>query len=182
MMARAATLLVAALASASFGSAAIIRHRPVLIWNASASAPIGLYSVAPPETLQVADLVVAMPPPAVAAFLDMRSYLPIGVPLLKRVFALSGQTVCRCGFDIVAYGAASGRARERDPAGRLMPVWHGCRRIGDDEVFLMNWDVPDSVDSRYFGPLPRNSIVGRALPVWTDEAGDGRFVWHAATR
>ena len=46
----------------------------------------------------------------------------------------------------------------------------------------MNWDVPDSVDSRYFGPFPRGSVIGRALPVFTDEAGDGRFQWWAATR
>ena len=182
MMARAATLLAAAFASASLGSAVVTRPHTALIWNASASAPIGLYTVAPADDLQVADLVVALPPPTLAAFLDARGYLPIGVPLLKRVFALPGQTVCRVGLDIVAYGAVSGRARERDRAGRLMPVWRGCRRIADDDVFLMNWDVPDSVDSRYFGPLPRSSIVGRALPVWTDEAGDGRFEWGAATR
>jgi hypothetical protein len=38
------------------------------------------------------------------------------------------------------------------------------------------------VDGRYFGPLPRSSVIGRALPVWTDEAGDGRFEWRADTR
>ena len=58
----------------------------------------------------------------------------------------------------------------------------GCRTIGDAELFVMNWDVPDSVDSRYFGPFPRGSVIGRALPVFTDEAGDGRFQWWAATR
>ena len=47
---------------------------------------------------------------------------------------------------------------------------------------VMNWDVPDSVDSRYFGPFPRGSVIGRALPFFTDEAGDGRFQWWAATR
>ena len=40
-----------------------------------------------------------------------------------------------------------------------MPVWQGCRRIGDDELFLMNFDVPDSVDGRYFGPFPRGSVI-----------------------
>jgi type IV secretory pathway protease TraF len=46
----------------------------------------------------------------------------------------------------------------------------------------MNFDVPDSVDGRYFGPFPRGSVIGRVLPVWTDEAGDGRFQWRAARR
>ena len=40
------------------------------------------------------------------------------------------------------------------------------------EVFLMNPTVPDSLDGRYFGPLPAASIVARAV-LWTDEAGDG---------
>ena len=37
------------------------------------------------------------------------------------------------------------------------------------------------LDGRYFGPFPTTSIVARAVPLWTDEAGDGRFVWRAAT-
>ena len=37
------------------------------------------------------------------------------------------------------------------------------------EVFLMNWTAANHLDSRYFGPLPANSIVGRAAPLWTDE-------------
>jgi hypothetical protein len=38
------------------------------------------------------------------------------------------------------------------------------------------------MDGRYFGPLSTNTIIGRAVPLWTDEDGDGRFQWHAATR
>ena len=49
------------------------------------------------------------------------------------------------------------------------------------DVFLMNPGVPDSLDGRYFGPLPASSIIGRAVPLWTDEGDDGRFVWRAAT-
>jgi conjugative transfer signal peptidase TraF len=181
-MTRLATLLLTAFASVPLSSAALRDLPKVLIWNASASAPIGLYVVTPVGNLQVSDFVVALPPSPIATFLDARGYLPIGVPLLKRVLALPGQTVCRTGPDIIADDAVTGRAQERDRTGRLMPVWQGCRRIADDEIFLMNWDVPDSVDSRYFGPLPRTSIVGRAWPVWTDQAGDGRFEWRTSTR
>jgi type IV secretory pathway protease TraF len=66
---------------------------PVLIWNASASAPIGLYRVQPEDHLAIPDLVVVMPPEPVAGFLAERGYLPHGVPLLKQVLALPGQTV-----------------------------------------------------------------------------------------
>ena len=74
-----------------------------------------------------------------------------------------------------------GTARERDHLGRPLPRWSGCHTLGPGEVFLMNPTVPDSLDGRYFGPLPTTAIVARAVPLWTDEAGDGRFIWRAAT-
>lgn len=152
-----------------------------IIWNASASVPVGLYRIVPAERLDVTDLAVVMPPDLLAGFLDERGYLPRGVPLIKRVLALSGTEVCRHGGSILAYGIAYGEARERDTRGRTLPVWQGCRRLGDGEAFFMNWDSPDSFDSRYFGPLPLSTVVGRAIPLWTDEDGAGRFEWRAPT-
>ena len=77
---------------------------------------------------------------------------------------------------------SSGEALDRDRLGRPLPVWQGCRRIADGAIFLMNPDVRDSLDGRYFGPLPAASVIGRATPLYTDEDGDGRFVWRAPTR
>ena len=181
-MTRIATMLATAVMSLSVGTSAFVDLPKALIWNASASAPIGLYLLQPAADLDVTDLVAVTPPPPIAEFMSDRGYLPMGAPMMKRVLALPGETVCRHGFDIVAYGSTIGHARERDRAGREMPVWQGCRHIGADELFIMNWDIPDSVDGRYFGPFLRASVIGRALPVWTDEAGDGRFQWWTATR
>jgi conjugative transfer signal peptidase TraF len=180
-MTRVATMLATVVTSITLGSSGFVDPPKTLIWNASASAPVGLYAVQTANDLAVTDLVAIMPPPLIAEFLADRGYLPNGMPLLKRILALPGQTICRNGLDILAYGATYGRARERDKAGRKLPVWQGCRRIADDELFLMN-DAPDSVDGRYFGPLSRRSVIGRVLPVWTDEAGDGHFEWWASTR
>ena len=181
-MTRLAATLATVLSSSTLGTSAFVDLPKTVIWNASASAPIGLYSLQAARSIDVTDLVAIVPPPPTAQFMAARGYLPIGVPMMKRILALPGQTVCRQGLDIMVYDATVGRARERDSADRKMPVWQGCRTIGDDELFVMNWDVPDSVDSRYFGPFPRGSVIGRALPVFTDEAGDGRFQWWAATR
>lgn len=144
---------------------------PQFIWNASASVPVGLYRIAHGRSIGVADLAVIMPPEPLVGFLAERGYLPRGVPLIKRVLALGGTTVCRNGEQIAANGMPYGTARERDIQGRALPVWRGCRVIGDGEIFLMNWDAADSFDSRYFGPLPLTSIIGRAVPVWTADSG-----------
>jgi conjugative transfer signal peptidase TraF len=155
---------------------------PKLIWNASASAPIGLYAVRPAADLGVTELVAVEAPEPLASYLSQRDYLPRGVPLMKRIAALPGQTVCRTGNSVTVDNIAMGEALSHDRRGRSLPAWQGCRTLHTSEIFLMNWDVQDSLDGRYFGPVPQSSIVGRALPLWTDEGGDGRFQWRAPTR
>jgi conjugative transfer signal peptidase TraF len=140
-----------------------------LIWNASASVPIGLYRVEPPGKLYVGELVVVAPPEPLASFLAVRGYLPEGVPLMKRVQALPGQAVCRTDLTVTIDGIAMGEARERDSRGRVLPIWQGCRTLAPSEVYLMNRRSADSLDGRYFGPLQAASVVGRAVPLWTRE-------------
>ena len=142
---------------------------PRYIWNVSKSVPLGLYRLQPVTKLTVTELVAVQPPDLLAAFLDLNGYLPLGVPMLKRVLALPGQTVCRNGLTIAVDGIDVGQAQERDGRGRPLPVWHGCRVIADGDVFVMNWQSADSLDGRYFGPLPTSAVMGRAEPVWTDE-------------
>jgi conjugative transfer signal peptidase TraF len=153
-----------------------------LIWNASASTPIGLYVVHPTGRLSVTDLVVVRAPEPLAEFLGEGGYLPRDVPLMKRVAALPGQSICRSGRTVFVDGAAMAEARDRDRLGRSLPAWQGCRLLAEGEIFLLNRRVPDSFDGRYFGPLPASSVVGRVVPLWTDEGGDGRFRWRAAAR
>ena len=168
MNARCATIFTTSVAAALLLST-IGGASPRYIWNASNSVPLGLYRLQPVTTLAVTELVAIQPPDLLAAFLDLNGYLPIGVPMLKRVLALPGQTVCRNGLTIAVDGIDVGQAQERDGRGRPLPVWHGCRVIADGNVFVMNWQSADSLDSRYFGPLPASGVIGKAIPVWTDE-------------
>jgi conjugative transfer signal peptidase TraF len=140
-----------------------------LIWNASASVPVGLYAIHPAGTLFVTELVAVRPPEPLASFLAGRRYLPTGVPLLKRILALPGQRVCRSDLTITVDGIAMGDALDRDSRGRRLPVWQGCHVVAAGEMFLMNWQSKDSLDGRYFGFLSVSTIVGRADPLWTRE-------------
>lgn len=163
-------------------AAAFIPTPTWLVWNATASAPVGFYTIAPADRLEAPELVAVMPPAPIADFMVGRGYVGRGVPILKRVLALPGQQVCRIGRDIMVDGIAVGSALSRDKMGRHLPVWQGCRTVAGGELFLMNGEVPDSLDGRYFGPLPASTVIGRAIPLYTDEDGHGRFVWRAPTR
>jgi conjugative transfer signal peptidase TraF len=139
----------------------------LLLWNASASVPRGLYLLRSAMPLQRDELVAVAPPAPLAKFLATRGYLPIGVPLLKHIAALSGQTVCRTSRAIFIDEHAFAFARDRDHLGRTLPTWKGCRTLRAGEVFLLNVNVPDSFDGRYFGPVSTTAITARAEPLWT---------------
>lgn len=164
------TITLALVASGCLLSTLLHRPEPLLVWNASASVPIGLYAVQPIGNLHVTDLVVAKPPEPLAKWLAECGYLPMGALLIKRVVGLPGQKICRDGFSVSVDGIVMAEAREKDHAGRPLPVWRGCFLLLPDEAFLLNWDEPASLDGRYFGAFPIEGLIGRAAPLWTNEA------------
>lgn len=160
-----ATAIAAPLFAVSFVVVAIADPFPRLIWNASASAPIGLYRIHPDRDPPIGALVAITPPRRLARWLSARGYLPEGVPLLKHVAAKVGQRVCRIG-DVVSVDARRvATARPSDGQGRPLPVWQGCRTLQAGELFLLNPAHPDSLDGRYFGQLPASAVIGRAMPL-----------------
>ena len=173
MIGRGAIIAVMALGVGATALPQLDDRPPWLVWNASASVPIGLYAVGTIIDVHAGDLVVVRPPEPLARFLSDRGYLPRGVPLLKHVAALAGQSVCRIGRSVTVDAIEMGEARERDSRNRALPVWQGCRVIAKGDVFLMNPQSADSLDGRYFGPLSAASIVGRAIPLWVDQTEDG---------
>lgn len=155
----------ALMAAAAIGSL-LWPPRPALVWNASASSPIGLYRVAPPEGAGVGDLVVAWPPDAARALGAERRYLPGNVPLVKRVAAGAGDRVCAIGKAILVNGRLQTLRRRRDPSGRAMPWWSGCELLVPGDLLLLSPDAPQAFDGRYFGVSKHNQIVGRAWLIW----------------
>ncbi|AXE65280.1 conjugal transfer protein [Hyphomonas sp. CACIAM 19H1] len=173
-----ATAIVASLFGASFAAVAAFDPTPRLIWNASASAPIGLYRIEPMADLPHGTLVAVTPPAPLARWLAQRGYLGERVPLLKHVAARSGQHVCRIGAVVSVDARPVVFARESDRFGRPLPVWQGCRTLRSGELLMLNPDRPDSMDGRYFGPLPTSTVLGRAIPILTRDTPDAPLTWR----
>lgn len=99
-----------------------------------------LYGVRSEKRFHLTELLAVQPPEPLATFLDLNGYLPVGVPMLKRVLGLPGQTVCRNGLRTSVDDIAVGARREiaMDAAGRCL------------------W-------------ITASAVIGRALRVWTRE-------------
>ena len=120
------TLVMTIGAVAILAGTIVAKPSPIYIWNSSESVPLGLYRMRTTTNYYVSELVAVHPPEPLATYLDRNGYLLAGVPMLKRVLALPGQTVCRTGSTITVDGIEMGEARERDSRGRPLPVWEGA--------------------------------------------------------
>lgn len=143
---------------------------PRLVWNASASAPIGLYSVSPgasPDAvLKRGDMVIAWPPAEARQLAASRHYLPSNVPLVKRIAGIAGDTICGVDRMVTVNGRLVAMRRAADAEGRDLPAWQGCIRLGPGMVFLLMTETPDSFDGRYFGPTLAQDVIGKATSLW----------------
>jgi len=159
--------LIAAAASVATIAASVPAKPVALVWNASASVPLGLYRVTRTGTLRPGEIAVVRPAPDLARLMATRRYLGLGAVLMKPVGATAGHTVCRSGSTVSIDGKPAAIALRADRLGRPLPVWSGCRLLTPGTIFLLARSVPDSFDGRYFGPVATARIVGRAIPVWT---------------
>ena len=81
-MTRLSYAIVTTVAVSLLGIASVASFAPKLIWNASASTPVGFYTIEEPGPVAVTDLVAVDAPEPLATFLSDGGYLPRGVPLL----------------------------------------------------------------------------------------------------
>ena len=131
-----------------------------LIYNASESASIGFYWI-DQERVSRGDYALSRVPKRVRNLVETRQYLPSDVPLIKRVMGIEGDEICRRGREILVDRATIAMAQITDRLGRELPQWQGCYTISADQVFLLQ-NHPQSFDGRYFGPVKRSLIIGRA--------------------
>jgi conjugative transfer signal peptidase TraF len=170
---RTAIACSAAIGLAALTWASFAKPLPHLVYNPSNSVPVGWYRVEPlpqqPNQLRVGSTVLVHLPAEAAALAAQRGYLPLHVPLLKRVGAVPPQLVCITGQVLRIDGHTVATALSVDRMGRPLHGWPQCRRLQAGEVFLLSRTNPASFDSRYFGPVRAANVIGIAQPLWLQE-------------
>lgn len=166
-MKRAAVILCMDIGLAALLMPLAIPNRVHLVYNPSDSVPRGWYRIVPADSLQVGSIVLARLPAPAAALAAQRGYLPVGVPLLKRIGAVAPQRVCMDGAAVRIDDVAVAAVMHVDGRGRPLSAWPQCRRLTHGELFLLSSTNPASFDSRYFGPIRAPDVIGSARPIWT---------------
>ena len=157
-------LLAACCLPACLGLASLATPQPLFLINTSPSEPLGLYvrSALPPATGRLA----AFHPPALG-----RAYASAHLPqigrggILKRLAAGQGSQVCAHDQVFLVNGQL-GAIRLHDDAGRALPRWEGCLTLGPDQFVAYSDRIPNSFDSRYYGPVGPADIIGAYEPLW----------------
>lgn len=162
---RTAICLGLTLAGASLGMLSLQPSPPAFVWNHTASVPIGLYSIAHTPPVK-GDIVVIAPSGDLRATLKDYGVLPANRLLLKQLAATHGDAVCRDHASITINGAPAATAKAAMADGRALPAWSGCHKLGADDVLVLTGHA-GSFDSRYFGPIGADQIVGIAHPLIT---------------
>ncbi|GLT22200.1 MULTISPECIES: S26 family signal peptidase [Rhodocyclales] len=174
-----ARIVLAGLSACGFAAlawAAFVQPLPRLIYNPSDSVAVGWYRVNPLDpraaslsrSLSTGSIVLVPLPAEAAALAAQRGYLPMRVPLLKRVGAVAPQEVCIAGGSVRIDGVPAASVLRADRLGRPLPSWQQCRRLDPGELFLLSVTNPASFDSRYFGPVSASTVIGVARPVWLE--------------
>jgi len=135
--------------------------KPVLLYNPSESAPVGWYRLHSKGSLENDALVAAYAPETARRLAHARNYLPYDYPLIKTIWAVPGTYICIHNTRVRAPNRPDIYQLAHDGLGRDMPKLSGCFTLKSDEYFLISKDVQTGFDSRYFGPVSRENILGR---------------------
>jgi len=158
-------------------TAIVLPHRIILQGRSIRSVPFTLgFQVATPPHWRYDELVEFRTR-------DLRPYYPAGTLFTKAIAAVPGDRLVRLGRDFYVNGHYVATAQARDSQGRpanaftppLIPVplstnpaWNGlCRetltsRVPDGTLFVLG-SHERSFDSRYWGLVSSNEIIGRVL-------------------
>ena len=134
--------------------------KPVLFYNPSHSAQVGWYKLNRGEPIIAGVQVAAYAPEWARQMADERDYLPYDYPLIKTVWAVHGDEVCYNNQSVSVPKRPDIPVLGQDVLGRDMPQKSGCIVLKSGEYLIISPDVQTGFDSRYFGSVGRENIVG----------------------
>jgi conjugative transfer signal peptidase TraF len=130
-----------------------------VLWNVSPSEPPGVY-VRTGDAPARGRIIAFRVPAAAFPYADRHLATLHRRPVLKAIAAVAGDVVCMTGDVLVINGRRRAPIQTLDNEGARLPRWRGCGVLPKGEVFVFSDRIPNSFDSRYYGPVAPRDIVG----------------------
>lgn len=134
-----------------------------ITYTKSSSMPQGWYLVVPAKNLQRNDIVVFLPPKNTRDFLSQQHWGPKNNLLLKYVMGLPGNLACKYNHYLWINQQKIAPLLVFYAPHKKLPQNNFCRQLTNDEYLLLSTKITRSFDGRYFGPVKRENIMGKAI-------------------
>jgi len=163
-------ITILALASIGAGAFAVRQEAPWILRNVSPSSPLGLYFYSGDDP-KIGDYLAFHSRGRNFERITEETGLPMpAAPVLKLIIAGPGDHVCYSHErDVFRVNDESPIGiQKRTFRGRGLPIWQGCRILTGSEYFVHANRIPNSLDSRFYGPVHASTIVGTYEPFWIE--------------
>jgi len=137
----------------------------LIIFNASPSIALGFYIACDHEP-GLGELVEFELAPEFCGTLGSPNRSRRALRVLKPIAAGPGDHVDTTGDWLVINARCIAPIFTVDSEGRPLPIWRARRVLNPDEFFVFSSRVPNSFDSRYYGPIRRADIIAVRRPLW----------------
>ena len=142
--------------------------KKLIIYNPSESVPRGFYYYAG-MSFKKGDLVL-FPVPAIVTEYVAKNYGEKTLQyFVKPVLAMNEEHICFKEENFELEGEFLADIRLNDSQGKPLPLWKECRNLAGNEVFVFADRIENSFDSRYYGPIKKEQIIGVYKPLWVTE-------------
>jgi len=159
-------LAASVIAFAAFLAGPSFLAGPIILYPASPSLPIGPY-LRTFELVETGKIVAFSVPGEAERYQIERGYdVPPNFLFMKPIVAGPGDQVCNSLSGLFINGKHFADTESHDADGRFLPVWQQCRRMDREEYFMVSTHIPNSFDSRYFGPVKGAEIAAVYIPLF----------------
>ncbi len=137
-----------------------------IVFQFTDSMPKGIYFFSKGQDIHHGQIVVFKMPEGVLEMVRERSWSANNSTLMKQVYGMPGDTVLIKDLMVFINNEYLGRIKLRDRQGLPLPIYQrdGTYVLRQNEYFVASNYIPNSFDSRYFGPINHGQIIGTAKP------------------
>ena len=133
-----------------------------IVYQHTPSMPEGFYFIYDGNHYAEDDIVMIKPDQAVMQLILSRGYITKAMPLLKTVAASDGDYVCFHKHHVII-NKKRYPLYELDKEGNKLPKINFCSHLKTGQYFVLGSGSERSFDSRYFGIINQEQILGRAI-------------------